>query len=116
MAKHLFLVFTEAQPGKDAEFNTWYDNRHIPDVLSVPGFTAAQRFRLQPQADQPDAPPGYLAIYEIETDDVQATMASLMSRAGTPAMPFSDALNLDATKMFVADPLAARVVAKPVEA
>ena len=46
MAKHVFVVFTNPVEGKDATYNDWYDNRHLPDVLDVPGFVSAQRFRL----------------------------------------------------------------------
>jgi len=111
MAKHTFVVFTEAKPGRDAEFNDWYDNRHVPDVLAVPGFIACQRFRLRPEDGAADAPTRYLALYEMETNDLEATMAELMSRAGTPAMPISDSMNAEAVRTIVADQLGARVLA-----
>jgi hypothetical protein len=46
MAKHVFVVFTNPVEGKEATYNDWCDNRHLPDVLDVPGFVSAQRFRL----------------------------------------------------------------------
>src|SRR3546814_16369245 len=39
----LYIVLTNATPGDDEQFNDWYTNTHIPDVLAVPGFVAAQR-------------------------------------------------------------------------
>ena len=36
MAKHVFVVLTNATPGKDEAFNDWYTNQHIPDVLAIP--------------------------------------------------------------------------------
>ena len=36
MSRYLFVVMTNSGEGKDAEFNRWYDNQHIPDVLRVP--------------------------------------------------------------------------------
>ncbi|MDB5446135.1 MAG: hypothetical protein JWQ97_1452 [Phenylobacterium sp.] len=116
MAKHVFVVFTEAQPGQEAAFNTWYDSRHIPDVLSVPGFVAAQRFRVQPPAGQTGGPQRYLALYEMETDDVGATMAELMARAGGAAMPLSEAMNGAAIQTFLADALGPKVSAEPAAA
>jgi hypothetical protein len=38
---------------------------------------------------------GYLAIYEIESDDPKAVMAEMFKRSGTPAMVLSEALDLD---------------------
>ena len=46
MAKYTFVVMTNPTPGKETEYNRWYNEQHIPDVLNVPGFVCAQRFRL----------------------------------------------------------------------
>jgi len=45
MAKYTFVVLTNPTSSKEAEYNEWYNKQHIPDVLNVPGFVAAQRFR-----------------------------------------------------------------------
>ncbi len=52
MGTYKLLVLTNAVEGRDDEFNQWYDHQHIPDALDVPGYVAAQRFRL---ADVQDA-------------------------------------------------------------
>ena len=41
MGRYMFLGLTNATEGRDDEFNDWYDNRHLPDVLAVEGFVAA---------------------------------------------------------------------------
>lgn len=88
MSKHLFMIITQAPPAEEAEaFESWYVGRHMPDVLAVPGFAAAQRYRLAPDAADPDAPGRYVTIYEMETDDRDAVMAEVRRRAGTDAMP-----------------------------
>jgi hypothetical protein len=105
------VVFTEAQTGRDAEFNEWYDKQHVPDVLKVPGYCAAQRFRLEPDPNAPAGGPNkYLALYEMETDDVAATLAELMKRAGTSAMPMSEAMG-QAIVTHLATPITSRVAA-----
>ena len=39
-----YFVKTEpSDPALEAEFNTWYDEIDIPDVLAVPGFERARR-------------------------------------------------------------------------
>lgn len=94
MAKYVFLVMTNpATPEQEAEYNRWYSNEHYRDVLGVPGFVAAQRFRLAPvQYDQsgPDRPQEagavgkhpykYLSVYELETDDVPAVLNEVKKR------------------------------------
>jgi hypothetical protein len=93
MARHVFVVFTNPVEGKDASYNDWYDNRHLPDVLDVPGFVSAQRFRLSDtQRAAGPFPWHYLALYEIETEDLKQTLATLGARSGTAAMVISDAL------------------------
>jgi hypothetical protein len=93
MPKHAFVVFTNAVPGREDEFNDWYTNRHIPDVLKLPGVVAAQRFKLsEQQRREPPYPWQYLAIYEADTDDLSVTIEALKERSGTSVMPKSDAM------------------------
>ena len=40
------IVFSNPAEGKDDEFNDWYDNVHIPDLLAIPGMLSAQRYKL----------------------------------------------------------------------
>ncbi|MBW2271313.1 MAG: hypothetical protein JRH16_22405 [Deltaproteobacteria bacterium] len=103
MAKHMLLVFTNAAEGKDDEFNRWYNDVHLGDVLSVDGFVAAQRFDLKAM-DGPDSPHRYLALYEVETDDVDAVVERLGTAAGK--MVISDAM-ADASAL-VASPITDR--------
>src|ERR1041384_4847655 len=93
MAKHMFVVFTNPIEGQDDAYNAWYTDVHLQDVLQVPGIIAAQRFKLSDvQRDPPPIPWRYLALYEIETDDLNHTLAALRERAGTSAMVISDAV------------------------
>ena len=68
MAKYTFVVLSNSTtPGQEAEYNEWYNKIHIPDVLNVPGFVAAQRFKVA-DAQLADRAPAhrYLALYEID--------------------------------------------------
>jgi hypothetical protein len=38
MPKHLMLVLTNPVEGKDAEYNEWYTNTHLPDILRWTAF------------------------------------------------------------------------------
>ena len=84
------LVFSDPVPGREAEFNSWYSDRHLPDVLQVPGYLAARRFSLEPT--QGVSPPWrYLTIYEIDKARYLAATAELAARSGTERMPISEA-------------------------
>lgn len=64
------VVFSSPLPGKDDEYNEWYDNTHVPEVLAIPGVLSAQRYDLRPLAREQGKTPEfrYLAIYEMEGD------------------------------------------------
>lgn len=72
--RHIFVARANAVTGSDAEFNEWYTGQHMHDVLAVPGFVSAQRFRLGEvqRAEIPPDEPRYVAIYEIDGDLGQA--------------------------------------------
>ncbi|MBI3953121.1 MAG: EthD domain-containing protein [Chloroflexi bacterium] len=71
----VFLVLTNPKPPMtDAEFNRWYDTVHVPDVLKTPGFVAATRYQ---HADPKPGDARYLAVYELDTDDVAAAGKAL---------------------------------------
>jgi hypothetical protein len=59
----------------DDRFNDWYDNVHVPDVLKIPGFISGRRF-VSPDISTLDTG-RYLALYEIETDDIRKTLKLL---------------------------------------
>lgn len=101
MAKYVMVVPSAAKEGQDAEYNTWYDNQHIHDICALPGVTSGTRFTAVPEASMNPPPTSYLTIYEIETDDIGATMAEMGRRAQAGQMPLSDALDLDSAKVWI---------------
>lgn len=90
--KYKYLVFTNARDGRDDEFNAWYDEIHLPEVVAVPGFTGAERYAIRPQPGDPEPKHRYLAIYDMETEDVSATLKELMRRGTTGGFRMTDAL------------------------
>jgi hypothetical protein len=85
-----------ADPSREDEYNDWYTNTHIPDMLAGPGFVAARRFRRVDQAATPDHLPAYLAIYELEADDLAEPLAARQERrAQGLTAPTSSALATD---------------------
>jgi hypothetical protein len=67
-------------PEHEKEFNEWYNNTHIPDVVAAPNIVRATRYELTEPFDERFTPSDgtgkYLAIYEIESesDDIKVVM------------------------------------------
>jgi hypothetical protein len=91
MSRHVFAVLTNPVQGREAEFNAWYDDRHVHDILRLPGVVSAQRFGLSPEQSAA-TPYRYLVLYEIETDDLTQTIRELKAKDGTDEIPGTTAL------------------------
>ncbi|MBD0859792.1 hypothetical protein IA539_00985 [Gordonia sp. zg691] len=81
MTRHVLLVHSNPTPGADHDYNHWYDEVHLPDVLAVPGFVLARRFVAAPSVHGELPEQQYLAIYEIETDDLPGALRALSEAA-----------------------------------
>ncbi len=74
MEKWLLVAETDcSDPSREGEFNHWYDTVHAPDVLETPGILRATRFVNSSPAEGRGK---YLATYDIETDDLEQTIAT----------------------------------------
>src|SRR5204862_229926 len=71
------MVESNPDPSREPAFNEWYDNTHVPDILQTPGFVRARRFL---NKEFRDGRGEFLAIYEIETDDLEQTMKVRLAR------------------------------------
>ena len=87
MAKFLLVIPSSALPGRDQQYNDWYDNEHLADVLKISGIVSGRRYNALPQSPAP-APAKHLSIFEIETADPMAVLGELHRRiqAGEMAM------------------------------
>lgn len=114
MTRQLFLVWTDAVQGQDAKFNDWYTNTHLADVLKIPGIVAAQRFEMVSGLPLPGEQQSrkYLAIYELETDNIDNTLEKLNAAAGTSAMPLTDAMDGARVQTAIYTPISNRAAAR----
>ena len=88
MAKGIILVESRpSSPDRDQEYNTWYDEVHLGELVALYGFVSARRLR-PVDGDGP-----YVAIYEVEGDNLQAVLDNMIANAGQLHM--SDALQFD---------------------
>ncbi len=74
--KHMVLVLSEPTEGQTEEFDRYYEQDHIDEVLATTGWSSGQRFRL---ADEVGAacPLPYLALYEAWSEDAASVLKTL---------------------------------------
>ncbi len=67
---NIFVVFTDSEEGADEEFNRWYDEHHVHEILGVDGFVWGRRYELHADQRPGMEPPAwkYLTLYGIEGD------------------------------------------------
>ena len=93
MAKHVLLVLSNPTEGKEDEYNDWYDNTHLGEVLQIPGFTAAQRFEVNGPPVTGEATHKYMALYDLDTDNPQDALVELGARVQDGQVEMSDAID-----------------------
>ena len=47
--KHIVVVLTEPTTGREDEYNNYYENVHLDEVLATTDWLSAQRFKLSAQ-------------------------------------------------------------------
>jgi len=111
MAEHLLLVFSNARPELEDEFNDWYSTVHVVDLVDkIDGIEAAQRFQLAGTYRDAAADFKYLAMYWIPEDKLEAAQAGLrwqradreeaLAAGRTPAVPKLEAFDGDVSALF----------------
>jgi hypothetical protein len=103
MARYRMLVLSRPTEGREAEYNDWYQNTHLKQIVAIPGFVSAQRFRLSVNMRGEGTYP-YMAIYEIETDDVAAAYKALEKAAGDGSIAVSPAFDYDSVYASIYEP------------
>lgn len=74
--KHLVLVFSNPVKGQEDEYDRWYEDVHLGEMLATTGWQGAQRFALADEMWNA-CPHGYLAVYEAEADDPKSVLPHL---------------------------------------
>jgi hypothetical protein len=103
MAIYRLIAFTDPVAGRDQEYNDWYNNVHLPDVVAIPGFVSAQRFVLK-IATAGEIKNKYVAIYDMQTDDPAALMAEVGRRIDAEQIILSQALDMTAENSGIFEP------------
>lgn len=110
MPGFLWIVQANAMDGRDGDFNAWYTDRHMHDVLQTPGVQAVQRFELVENRGRAEATHRYIAVYEVEAESPSAIEEAVAALRKDGRAPGSDALDrTDFVSAYYA-PLTDRIV------
>jgi hypothetical protein len=81
---YYWMVLSNPAPGKEKEFNTWYDRIHAPYLIAEGDFVWAQRFELVKRGTPGLETRQYMVIFAIETNDLKGTLAAVDKHLGLP--------------------------------
>ena len=96
--KHVVVVLTEPNEGREDDFNDYYENLHLDEVLATTGWKNAQRFRLVDEQGRA-CPLPYLALYEVDVEDSEDVLKTL--NATRKQREQSDSLNKHTAGVWV---------------
>ncbi len=69
----MLLFATNVAPEAEADFNSWYDNEHVPNLAAVPGCLGGRRFRIEKAVSQGSH--RYLSLYHLALPEVCSSEA-----------------------------------------
>jgi hypothetical protein len=62
MAEWLLVASAEVDPAVEEEWNRWYDEVHVPEMVDCPGWLSGTRYVTEDEAGKRH----YIGIYELE--------------------------------------------------
>lgn len=117
MPKSLMVVFSNPKSaGDESEYNRWYTDKHLTDVIGVPGIVSATRYRLDKGVEMGGIPANeaqYLALYEIEgetTEELKAANDALAAALQAGSVDISPALDEAKLEVSFAVPITDKVI------
>src|SRR5260370_25315733 len=85
----LYVETRPASPERAAEYHAWYDDMHLKELVAIDGFVSGRRFA--PIGD--DGP--FVAVYEIEADDLEAARSRLTEAVQAGKVTNSPTVQMD---------------------
>jgi hypothetical protein len=113
--KYHLMVYSNPVNGKEDSYLKWYEGQHIHDLLRIPGFVAAQFFKLSDTQRLGTQPQRYLMIWEIETDDLAAVFADVTARLNDGRTVFTEAFDRGTSNTATMYPITKRVTAEEIK-
>ena len=96
--EYTLIVYTSPADGKEAEYNAWYDDIHLPEFSALPGVINGRRFKVAA-----DGKPRYAAIYELSSHP-DAVMAAMNAGIKDGTVRMSDAIDAGSVSMTTLTP------------
>jgi hypothetical protein len=84
----IFVSTNDPVPGREAQYNAWYNDRHVAEVVGVEGFTTGQRMTVRKAViGQPTH--SYVMVYRMDADSREAAGVA-MQRGADAGLSHSD--------------------------
>lgn len=86
------IMYVETMPvsaDREADYHRWYNETHLAEIASVDGFVAARRFA------PTDGEGPFIAIYELDCDDLAGAVRRLADLAAAGKMSSIELLAMD---------------------
>ncbi|MGN2639898.1 DUF4286 family protein [Nocardia takedensis] len=102
MAQRL-LVFATPRAGAEEEYEKWYSEVHIPEMLEIPGVVSAEWHRLVRGGPDDES---HLSVFVLAADaEATAVLGELRARSTDGRMTMSPAVDPTHTKITVYEAL-----------
>jgi hypothetical protein len=95
----LMQVYSRPLEGMEDEYNDWYNKVHLSEVVAIQGILSAQRYELTEAQQIPEQNYKYLAVYELENENVLGTLKNLLAAAST--MDMGSSLDLKSAQVSI---------------
>ena len=92
MPDYKMVVMSRPTECREEEYNEWYQNTHLHDLVALEGFCSARRYKLAQSLREGNDYP-YMAVYKIETTDIGAVVDNLTRAATDGRIRMSDAID-----------------------
>ncbi|NKQ51574.1 hypothetical protein HFP15_01620 [Amycolatopsis sp. K13G38] len=100
MPKAVMAVYSNpATPEQDEEYNTWYNEVHLKELLSLPGVSSGTRYRVTEAVHGAASEHRYVAVY-----DVDGTPEEILAQMGTLPAP-SPAIDAAGARIYFWEPI-----------
>lgn len=103
MARYTLVGISNPAEGRAAECASWYDEKHLPDMVTIEGVISAQRFELLRGAPS-KAFKQYMALYEIEAESDESARA-IINRLNAANLVLSPSLDVPSVNLGVFKPV-----------
>ena len=99
MPRYVMVATANAQPGQEAEYKSWYETYHLPEICAVPGVVSGRRLEaVDSIVSQPKM--RYVTIYELETDHPNSVMAEIIRRTKDGEMTPTKAIDREGANVY----------------